>query len=63
MATFHSGVWRYDGDKVTRYPVTDGAREISLFSIYKDNRGELWLGTHEAGAYKFNGKAFEKFRP
>ena len=58
-----TGVWRYDGDKVTRYPVKDGAKEITLFSIYKDNRGDLWLGTHEAGAYKFNGTTFEKFRP
>ena len=61
MATYHTGVWRYDGDKVTRYPVKDGAKEISLFAIYKDNRGDLWLGTHEAGAYKFNGRTFEKF--
>lgn len=36
---------------------------LSLFSINKDNRGDLWLGTHEAGAYRFNGKTFEKFRP
>lgn len=63
MATSGSGVWRYDGNTVTRYPVKDGAREIKLFSIYKDRLGDLWLGTHEAGAYKFNGKTFEKFRP
>lgn len=63
MAAYNFGVWRYDGDKVTRYPVKEGEKEIKLFSIYKDNRGDLWLGTHEAGAYKFNGKTFEKFRP
>lgn len=63
MATLRHGVWRYDGDKVTRYSVKDGAKDVSLFSINKDNRGDLWLGTHEAGAYKFNGKTFEKFRP
>ena len=63
MATYGTGVWRYDGDKVTRYPVKDGDKEITLFSISQDNRGDLWLGTHEAGAYKFNGKTFEKFRP
>ncbi len=63
MATYGSGVWRYDGDKATRYPVKDGAKEITLFAIYKDNRGDLWLGTHQGGAYKFNGKTFEKFQP
>ena len=63
MATYGSGVWRYDGKTTTHYPIKDGAKVITLFSIYKDNRGDLWLGTHEAGAYKFNGKTFEKFRP
>lgn len=58
-----SGVWRYDGKQVTRYPVKDGDREIALFSISQDNRGDLWLGTHKGGAYKFNGKSFEKFKP
>lgn len=40
-----------------------GAKEITLFAVYKDNRGDLWLGTHEAGAYKFDGKAFGGWRP
>jgi hypothetical protein len=26
---------------------------------YKDDRGDVWLGTHDGGAYKFNGKSFE----
>jgi ligand-binding sensor domain-containing protein len=63
MASGNSGVWRYDGEKVTRYPVMDGAREVTLFSITRDNRGDLWLGTHDAGVYKFTGETFEKFRP
>jgi hypothetical protein len=25
--------------------------------------GVLWLGTHNGGAYKYNGKTFEKWRP
>lgn len=63
MATYGSGVWRYDGEKLTHYPVKDGDKAITLFSIHKDNQGVLWLGTHAAGAYRFNGKTFEKFRP
>ena len=63
MATYGSGVWRYDGDKAIRHPVKAGDKEITLFSIYNDNHGDLWLGTHEARAYKFNGKTFEKFKP
>lgn len=37
------------------------SKNISLFSIYMDNKGDLWLGTDENGAFKFNGKSFEKF--
>ena len=62
MATLHDGVWRYDGKSTTHYPVKDGDKAITLFSIHQDNQGVLWLGTQSAGAYKFNGQSFEKFR-
>ncbi len=63
IVTYEAGVWRYDGENVTQYPVNDGEKTITLFSIYKDNQGVLWLGTHESGVYNFNGKTFDKFRP
>ncbi|KAF0203723.1 MAG: GGDEF domain [Bacteroidetes bacterium] len=63
MATYNKGVSRYNGQQITHYPVKYNGKDITVFSIYKDNNGELWLGTHENGAYKFNGKAFEKFKP
>lgn len=63
MASYGSGVWRYDGKTTTHYPIKEGNKVTTLFAIYKDNRGDLWLGTHEAGALKFNGKTFEKFKP
>ncbi len=61
FVTYLDGVWKYDGMKITHYTVQDNSKNISLFSIYKDNHGKLWLGTHENGAYRFNGTAFEKF--
>lgn len=63
FVTYRSGVWKYDGTKITHYVVQDNSKNITLFSIYKDNNGDLWLGTHENGAYKFNGTTFEKFTP
>ena len=63
MVTYDNGVWSYDGENITHYPIQDGDTNINIFSIYKDNQGDLWLGTHSAGAYKYNGKAFEKFIP
>lgn len=62
MATLRSGVWRYDGNRLTHFPVKDGEASVTLYSIYKDNEGVLWLGTHENGAYKFNGTRFERFK-
>ncbi len=63
MATYGEGVWRYDGQSITHYPVSDGDNAITLFSIHQDKQGVMWLGTQSAGAYKFSGKTFEKFRP
>jgi ligand-binding sensor domain-containing protein len=61
FVTYRHGVWKYDGRAITHYPVQVNSKDITLFSIYKDNAGGLWLGTHENGAYKFNGQAFERF--
>ncbi|MCO6476385.1 MAG: hypothetical protein J5I94_07180 [Phaeodactylibacter sp.] len=62
MVTFDNGVWRNNGAALIHYPVKDGERDIRLSSIYKDNRGRIWVGTQEDGAYKYDGKAFEKFK-
>jgi ligand-binding sensor domain-containing protein len=63
MSTYRGGVWRFSGDGLTHYPVTDGSENINVISIARDNGGGLWLGTEESGPYKFNGKSFVKFRP
>lgn len=63
MATYDSGVWRFDGQRMTHFPVVVDGEVVTLYSIYEDRRGQLWLGTHKAGALKFNGKTFERFRP
>lgn len=63
MVTYNRGVWRYDGEKSTHYPVKDNGQNVSLFSIYKDKQDQIWLGTHESGVLKFNGETFERFTP
>jgi ligand-binding sensor domain-containing protein len=62
FVTYRSGVWKYNGTKITHYPVQANSKDITLFSIYKDNDGDLWLGTHENGAYKLYGNKFEKVK-
>ena len=61
FVTYLDGVWKYDGTKITHYPIQEKSKQIALYSIYKDTKGDLWLGTHLNGAYKFNGISFEKF--
>jgi len=60
MACGRDGVWKYDGEDVTRYPIGDGAYAIC---IYRDQKGELWVGTIEQGIHTFEGESFEPFKP
>jgi hypothetical protein len=53
-------VYKYNGKELIHYPIKDGETDVLLFTIYKDNKGVLWLGTHNAGVYKFMGKTFER---
>lgn len=62
IATLGNGVFRYDGDEWTHFPVTSDGKPIWVYSIYRDREDALWLGTHEHGAYKFNGRTFEQFK-
>jgi ligand-binding sensor domain-containing protein len=63
LTTWDQGVFKYDGETITHYPVKNGSKDINLVSMYKDKQGGLWLGTTENGVYKFNGRSFEKFKP
>lgn len=63
FSPYGGGVWRYNGKGMTNYPVRDDGKDTQMFSIFKDNRGGMWLGTPTAGPYRFTGEAFEKFKP
>ncbi|MEZ5172268.1 MAG: two-component regulator propeller domain-containing protein [Bacteroidia bacterium] len=55
-----SGVWKYDGEKMTNYTKIDGLSNDFALSIFEDNRGVLWFGMSDGRIYTFNGKKFEK---
>lgn len=63
FVTYRDGIWKYDGTKITHYPIQEQSKTIKLYCIYKDNKGELWVGTPESGVYKYNVQNFEKFKP
>lgn len=63
VATLGSGVWRYDGKELKRYPVTHDGNPIGALSIALDRSGVPWVGTHEHGAYRYDGERFVQFAP
>ncbi|MGL4596594.1 MAG: ligand-binding sensor domain-containing protein [Bacteroidia bacterium] len=63
MTNYSEGVWKFDGEKLTNYRLKDGETNVLTMFVYKDNAGSIWLGTDNAGVYRFNGAGFEKFKP
>jgi ligand-binding sensor domain-containing protein len=63
LSPYGGGIWRYDGEGMTNYPVEDDGKDTHVFRIFKDNAGGLWLGTQTAGPYRFDGEGFAKFQP
>lgn len=61
IAIYLNGVWKYDGENISHYPIQVNGKNIPIFCLFKDNQGDIWLGTHENGAFKLNGQTFEKF--
>ena len=63
LATLGAGVWRWDGERMTGYPVTHEGSPIWIHGIHLDREGVLWVGTQAHGAYRFDGKSFLRFEP
>jgi len=63
LCTLGAGVFRYDGTRITHYPVTHDGAPIWVHAISLDRLENPWLATNEHGAYKFDGEKFEKFKP
>ncbi len=61
IGTVDSGVWKYDGTRLTNYTTKDGLTSNAVNTIYKDRSGGLWFGTDRNGICKFNGITFHEF--
>lgn len=44
------------------YTVEDGLPQSQVYSIYQDERSNIWLGTNGGGLARFNGKEFDVYR-
>jgi ligand-binding sensor domain-containing protein len=58
MVCGSDGVWRFDGEKVTRYTIGDGAYAIC---IHCDTAGRIRVGTLKQGIFLLEGEAFTRF--
>ncbi len=55
-----TGAWKYDGEKVENYIITNKLSSPMIWAIYKDNKNNLLFGMVDGSIFRFNGKAFEK---
>ena len=63
MATY-SGVQRYDGDSIVKYYPDDAdtlSRNVAK-CIYKDRKGQMWIGYWGGGLMRFDGQFFTSFK-
>ncbi len=52
------GLHKYDGKKVMTFSDLEGLHDDDVYEVYKDSRGDLWIGTLRNGAYKYDGVSF-----
>ena len=56
------GLTKYDGESFTNYSNIEGLNNSDVFDIYKDSDNNIWIGTTNKGAYKYNGKSFVNYK-
>lgn len=56
------GLNKYDGEKFIHFPDFEGLSENDVFTIYKDNSNDLWIGTIENGVYKYTNDEFVNYK-
>lgn len=60
FGTRDSGVWRYDGERLTQFTQRDGLTDAMVWTIYRDRRDRLWFGLGDGSVFRFNGTSFDK---
>jgi len=55
------GLTKFDGKAFTHFPEIEGLSKNDIYSIYKDKRGDLWIGATGVGLYRYDGETFNLF--
>jgi ligand-binding sensor domain-containing protein/serine phosphatase RsbU (regulator of sigma subunit) len=58
IASYGSGVFRVNGDKITNYNQKNGFVSDNILTVFEDSKGNIWIGTKDAGVVKYDGKTF-----
>ena len=61
MLSYDEGVWCYDNGVLHHYEIEVAGKNAFLFSLYQDKKGQIWVGSHNAGALKFEKDKFIRF--
>ncbi len=51
---------RYDGKSITTFPV-DGLDNSSIWNIFEDKSGNIWIGARNVSLYKYDGRTITDF--
>lgn len=60
FGTRDSGVWRYDGERLTQFTERDGLTGSLVWTIYRDRQDRLWFGLGDGSVFRFNGTSFDR---
>jgi ligand-binding sensor domain-containing protein len=56
-----NGVYKYDGKNTINYKVEHEGKSAQIVSMYLNSKGTIWLGTNNAGAFRFVDGQFVPF--
>ena len=56
------GLSRYDGKTIIQFPEIKGLSENDIYTIYEDNKENLWIGASGVGVYRYDGQSFHIYK-
>ncbi|MFN5356693.1 MAG: two-component regulator propeller domain-containing protein [Bacteroidota bacterium] len=60
IGTIDSGLWTFDGTTLSNLTTSDGLPGNSIWVIYKDRDGKMWMVTNGETVCQYDGKKFVK---
>ncbi|MCP5049324.1 MAG: protein kinase [bacterium] len=53
-----AGLYRMQGEKISHSPVTPGPPNPKIYSLFRDSRENIWIGTKDRGLYLYRDGVF-----